>query len=132
MRILTRFITGLLLATMLIGCAQNSLGEYYCYATNQWIEVKNEWGEYSCSKIPDRRYQTLLVGMGSICNLSGQQIAIEQNRVYFRSGAVPKDGFILAPHEKRNISFSGQELFIIKSADGRVRLGVLAANALRR
>lgn len=128
MRILTRLIIGLLLV-MLIGCANR---EYYCYATNQWIEVKNEWGEYSCSKIPDRRYQTLLVGMGSICNLSGQQIAIEQNRVYFRSGAVPKDGFILAPHEKRNISFSGQELFIIKSADGRVRLGVLAANALRR
>lgn len=129
MRILTRFIIGLLLATMLIGCA---LREYYCSATNQWIEIKNEWGEYSSDDLPFERYQTILVGIGSIRNLSEQRIAIEQDRLYFRSGAVPKDGFILEPHEKRNIHFSGRELFIIKSADGKVRLGVLAANVLCR
>ena len=126
-----KILTGLLLV-MLIGCESSRSREYYCYATNQWIEIKNEWGEYTSSTLPFERYRTSLVGMGSIRNLSGQQIAIEQDRLYFRSGAVPKDGFILAPHEKRNISFSGRELFIIKSADGRVRLGVLAANALRR
>lgn len=132
MKILPRLITGLLLATMLIGCAQNSLEEYYCYATNQWIEIKNEWGKYACSTLPFERYQTRLINTGSIRNLSEQQIAIEQDRLYFRSGTVPKDGFILAPHETRNISFSGRELFIIKSADGKVRLGVLEANVLRR
>lgn len=128
MRILTRLIIGLLLV-MLIGCDERG---YYCSASNLWIEIKNEWGEYSCNDLPFERYQTRLINTGSIHNLSEQQIAIEQDRLYFRSGIVPKDGFILAPHEKRNISFSGRELFIIKSADGKVRLGVLAANVLSR